>query len=101
MDEVFLAGRILFVILFVFSGLGHFQRHRMLVEYTRQAKVAFPELAVPATGLMIVAGGLGVGLGVWGDLAALLLVAFLVPVAFVMHRFWGADEQTQMMQMPH
>lgn len=101
MDEVLLAGRILFVILFIFSGFGHFQRHRMMVEYTRQAKVPFPELAVPLTGLMIVLGGLGVLLGVWGDLASLLLVAFLIPVAFTMHRFWGVDAQTQMMQMPH
>lgn len=101
MDEVLLAGRILFVILFIFSGFGHFQRHRMMVEYTRQARVPFPELAVPLTGLMIVLGGLGVLFGVWGDLASLLLVAFLIPVAFTMHRFWGVDAQTQMMQMPH
>ena len=101
MDEVLLVGRILFAILFVFSGLGHFQRHRMMVEYARQAKVPFAELAVPTTGLMIVVGGLGVAFGVWGDLAALLLVVFLIPTAFFMHRFWGVDAQTQMMQMPH
>lgn len=101
MDEVLLAGRILFVILFVFSGLGHFLQHRMMVEYTRQARVPLAELAVPGTGVMIVAGGLGVALGVWGDLASLLLVAFLLPVAFTMHRFWGVDAQTRMMQMPH
>ncbi len=101
MDEVLLVGRILFAILFVFSGLGHFQRHRMMVEYARQAKVPFAELASPVTGLMIVVGGLGVACGVWGDLAALLLVAFLIPTAFFMHRFWGVDAQTQMMQMPH
>ncbi len=101
MDEVLLVGRVLFAILFVFSGVGHFQRHRMMVEYARQAKVPFPEVASPATGLMIVVGGLGVVFGVWGDLAALLLVVFLVPTAFFMHRFWGVDSQTQMMQMPH
>jgi putative oxidoreductase len=101
MDEALLAGRILFCILFLFSGIGHFQRHRMMVEYTRQARVPLAEFAVPASGVMIVLGGLGVLLGVWGDLASLLLVAFLLPVAFTMHRFWGVDAQTQMMQMPH
>jgi len=101
MDEVQLIGRILFAALFVFSGLGHFQRHQMMAEYTRQAKVPLPGLAVAVTGAMILAGGLGVAVGVWGDLAALLLVVFLVPTAFAMHRFWGVDEQTQMMQMPH
>lgn len=75
MDEVLLAGRIVFAAFFVYSGFGHFQRHKMMVEYTRQAKVPLPELAVPVTGLLLVAGGLGVGLGVWGDLAALLIAA--------------------------
>lgn len=101
MDEVLLAGRIVFAALFVFSGFGHFQRYKMMVEYTRQAKVPLPELAVPVTGLLLVAGGLGVGLGVWGDLAALLLAGNLVPIAFFMHRFWGVDAQTAQMQMPH
>jgi uncharacterized membrane protein YphA (DoxX/SURF4 family) len=101
MDEVLLVGRILFAILFVFSGFGHFQQHRMMVGYARQNKVPLAELMVPLTGLMIVVGGLGVALGAWGDLAALLLVAFLAPTAFLMHRFWGVDAETQMMQMPH
>jgi uncharacterized membrane protein YphA (DoxX/SURF4 family) len=73
----------------------------MMVGYARQNKVPLAELMVPLTGLMIVVGGLGVALGAWGDLAALLLVAFLAPTAFLMHRFWGVDAETQMMQMPH
>lgn len=101
MDEVLLTGRILFAVLFVFSGLGHFQRYKMMAEYTRQAKVPFPELAVLGTGVVLAAGGLGVGLGAWGDLAALLVAGCLVPFAFLMHRFWGVDQQTAMMQMPH
>ncbi len=101
MGELLLTGRILFVILFVLSGLMHFLRFPMMVPYARAAKVPFPEVAVLGTGAMIVVGGLGVGLGVWGDLAAALLAGFLVPTAFLMHRFWGVDEQTAMAQMPH
>lgn len=101
MDWVFLAGRILFVLLFVLSGVGHWTRRAMMVPYTKQAGVPFAELMVPLTGVMLVAGGIGVGFGIWGDLAALLLVAFLVPTAFLMHRFWGVDAQTAMMQQPH
>lgn len=101
MDELFLAGRILFALLFVFSGFGHFQRHQMMVEYSRHSNVPLPGIAVPLTGAMIIAGGLGVALGVWADLASLLIVAFLIPVALFMHRFWGVDAQTAQMQMPH
>jgi putative oxidoreductase len=101
-DELLLVGRILFAVLFVFSGIGgHFQQHRMLVEYARQAKVPLAGPAVAVSGAMIVAGGLGVALGVWADLASLLIVAFLIPVALFMHRFWGVDPQTAQMQMPH
>lgn len=31
-------------------------------------------------------------LGAWADLGALLLAAFLVPTALLMHRFWGLDD---------
>ncbi len=101
MDWVFLAGRILFVPIFVLSGFAHFSMREMMVGYSRQNKVPLPELLVPLTGVMILVGGLGVALGVWGDLAALLLVAFLIPTAFLMHRFWGVDKETAMMQQPH
>ncbi len=101
MCELLLTGRILFVVLFIFSGVGHFTRFEMMVPYTRQAKVPFPEAAVLITGVMLLAGGAGVGLGVWGDLASALVAAFLIPTAFLMHRFWGVDAETAQMQMPH
>ena len=57
---------------------------------------------VPLSGIMAVAGALSVMLGVWADLGALLLVAFLLPVAFFMHAFWReTDEQTKSNQMAH
>jgi putative oxidoreductase len=40
---------------------------------------------------MIVVGGLLVALGIWADLGALLIVAFLVPTAYFMHRHWDID----------
>jgi putative oxidoreductase len=41
-------------------------------------------------------------LGLWADLGALLLIAFLLPVAFFMHAFWReTDEQTKSDQMAH
>lgn len=101
MGELLLAGRLLFAILFISAGIMHFLRLPLYVPYTRAAKVPFPEAAVLGTGAMILAGGLGVGMGVWGDLAAALIAGFLIPVALLMHRFWGVDEQTALMQMPH
>jgi uncharacterized membrane protein YphA (DoxX/SURF4 family) len=43
-----------------------------------------------------VAGGLSVAFGVWADLGALLIAAFLVAITPIMHAFW--KEQDEMMK---
>jgi uncharacterized membrane protein YphA (DoxX/SURF4 family) len=103
MDVVFVVGRVLFVLAFLFSGSTiHLLQARQGIEYARMYRVPAPELLVPLSGLMAVLGGLSVALGIWGDLGALLLVAFLLPVAFFMHAFWReTDEQTKANQMAH
>jgi putative oxidoreductase len=51
---------------------------------------------------MAVVGGVMVILGLWGDLGALLLVAFLVPVTCYMHGFWReTDPMQRVNQMTH
>ena len=42
---------------------------------------------------MLALGGALVALGLWADLGALILVVFLVPVAFVIHPFWRFEGQ--------
>jgi uncharacterized membrane protein YphA (DoxX/SURF4 family) len=96
MDWVLLVGRIGFAFLFVSSGLTvHLLQARQGIEYARMNRVPAPELLVPFSGLMAVAGGLSIALGIWADLGALLLVAFLVPVAFGMHAFWRNQDPMQ------
>lgn len=99
MDVVFLAGRALFALIFVMSGLtAHLRKEG--VEYARAYGAPAPELMVPLSGLAIVTGGLSVALGAWADLGALLLAAFLLPTAFYMHAFWKEeDQQMQQVQM--
>jgi len=92
MEGVLLAGRILFAAIFLISGVGHFTRYKMMVPYTKQAGVPFPEVAVLGTGVLILAGGIMVVLGAWADLGVLLLAGFLVPTSIVMHRFWGLQD---------
>jgi|ERR671919_3093898 uncharacterized membrane protein YphA (DoxX/SURF4 family) len=103
MDAVFLVGRIFFVLAFLFSGSTiHLLKARQGIEYARMYRVPAPEIAVPVSGVMAVLGGLSVALGVWGDLGALLLLAFLLPVAFYMHAFWKeTDPQQRANQMAH
>lgn len=99
MDVILLIGRILFVSVFVVSGATvHLLKWRDGVGYARMKNVPAPELLVPASGVMAVVGGLLVALGLWADLGALLLAAFIFPVAIGMHAFWKVDDPMERMQ---
>jgi putative oxidoreductase len=96
MDVVFLVARILFAAIFVFSGATiHLLQRRQGIEYARAYGVPMPQLGVPLTGAMAVIGGLMVALGVWGDLGALLIAAFLLLITPLMHAFWRETEEMQ------
>ena len=97
MDIIFIVGRILFALIFINSGFAHFAQREAMTGYAQFKKVPAAKLAVPITGLMILLGGLSVVLGFWVDLGALLLAAFLVVSAFMMHNFWTMDDATQKM----
>ena len=76
MDWVFLAGRIVFAVMFFNSGLvGHIIGRKGTAAYARQNRVPLPELSVVASGSMILVGSVLVALGAWGDLGALLIAA--------------------------
>ena len=97
MDIIFIVGRILFALIFINSGFAHFAQREAMTGYAQFKKVPAAKLAVLLTGLMILVGGLSVVLGFWADLGALLLAAFLVVSAFMMHNFWTMDDATQKM----
>jgi putative oxidoreductase len=103
LDVLFLIGRILLALLFIQSGATvHLLQRRGGIEYARGYGAPAPELTVPLTGVMAVAGGLMVALGLWGDLGALLLAAFLIPVTWYMHGFWReTDPMQRANQMAH
>jgi uncharacterized membrane protein YphA (DoxX/SURF4 family) len=92
MNVVYLLGRIILGGFFIMSGISHFQRAEMMAGYAASKGVPAAKLAVLATGVQLLAGGLLLLLGwqVW--LGALILVLFLVPTALIMHNFWTAQE---------
>lgn len=102
MDIVVLIGRVLFAVLFLSSALGHFTQTEAMAGYTRSRGVPMPEAAVLASGVLLGLGGLGVLLGIWADLAALLLALLLLPTTFLMHGFWKeTDAQARQGDMIH
>lgn len=94
--------RLLLSAVFILSGLNHFTQRQGLVAYARSGNAPAPEVMVPLTGLMLLLGGLSVLLGYQVQWGAWLLVLFLIPTAFIMHRFWGLDDpMTASNQMAH
>ena len=99
---ILLLGRVMFSVFFIMSGYNHLTKLGMMAQYAGSQGVPAPKLAVGVTGLMLVGGGLSILLGFEPRIGALLLVAFLVPTALLMHRFWGvADPMMAQNQMIH
>jgi len=91
-------GRVAFSLIFLLAPIGHFTTGA--VGYATQSGVPMASLLVPLSGLLALAGGLSIALGFRARIGAWLLVAFLVPVTFMMHAFWAIpDPMMRQIQM--
>ena len=86
-------GRTLFATIFLIAGPGHF--NDSAVQYAASQGVPMPEILVPVSGVLAMAGGICVLLGLWARLGAWLLVLFLVPVTLAMHDFWNVADPAE------
>jgi putative oxidoreductase len=95
---VVLLGRLFFVLLFLISAPDYFSQAG--IGFAASQGVPLASLAVPLSGLLALAGSLSILLGYRARLGAWLIVLFLVPVTFTMHKFWGVTDPTMaQMQM--
>jgi len=92
-----LAGRAIFGGYFLYNGINHFLNRKMLVDYARSKGVPSPELAVSASGLLILAGGASILTGIQPKIGAALISTFLLGVSPRMHAFWNEDDAQQRM----
>jgi uncharacterized membrane protein YphA (DoxX/SURF4 family) len=92
MAGLFLLGRLLFGGYFVYSGFNHFVSTAMMAQYAGAKGVPSPEIAVLATGVLMLAGGTMILLGLWPHVGALCIVVFLAGVTPIMHNFWTASD---------
>ena len=83
---VVLLGRVLYVLIFLMGGAGHFSKQS--VSYAASQGVPLASVLVPLSGVLALAGGLSVLLGYRAKIGAWLIALFLVPVTLMMHKFW-------------
>ena len=98
MKTVFLLGRIIFGGFFLYSGLHHFQEKKQLAQYTAAKNVPMPELAVTASGALLMLGGASILLGVKPKIGSLAIMSFLAGVTPVMHDFWKSEDAASRQQ---
>jgi putative oxidoreductase len=98
MKYFLLLGRILFSLIFIFSGVHHFSP--AIIDYASSQGVPMATFLVPLSGIIAILGGLSIALGFKAKWGAWLIIIFLVPVTFSMHKFWTiTDPQASMVQM--
>ncbi len=93
MRYLVLAGRILFVLIFIFAAPRHFSHEG--IQHAADLGTPLAGVLVPLSGVMAILGGLSVAIGYKARWGAWLLVGFLVPVTLVMHSIWRLEDPAQ------
>ena len=95
---IVLLGRLLFAAIFLTAGANHFSKQAF--GYAASQGVPLASILVPISGIVAIAGGLSILLGYRAKIGAWLIALFLIPVTFMMHKFWAvADPMMAQLQM--
>ncbi len=94
-DVIFLIGRIIFGLYFLSQSANHFMNMQGMTAYAASKGVPMPNLAVAFTGLLLLMGAVTIGTGFQPMIGVAALVLFLIPVSFIMHRFWAISDPQQ------
>lgn len=86
MKFLVLFGRLLYSLIFLLSSFNHFSSST--IEYAAGHGVPMASILVPVSGIIAFIGALSIIVGYKAKWGAWLIVAFLIPVTFMMHNFW-------------
>ena len=91
----FLLGRVVFGGYFISAGVNHFKEREHMKQYAAAKGVPMPDVAVTATGAVLVLGGASILLGIKPKWGAAALIGFLAGVSPIMHNFWAIEDPQQ------
>ena len=84
--------RVMFSLIFIVGGLGHWFQHELMMSRLDQSPwvewvmlLGSPATLMHLSGVVFVIGGLTLALGVYTRITALALFVTLVPITFVIH----------------
>jgi uncharacterized membrane protein YphA (DoxX/SURF4 family) len=97
MRTAHLIGRLILGGFFIYNGINHLKKAKDMAPYAASKGVPKAELAVQATGAMMLLGGALLALGIKPKIGALMIAGFLAGVSPVMHNFWSVSDPNQRM----
>ncbi len=92
MKTVFVLGRLIFGGFFLYSGLHHFQEKKSMAQYAAAKNVPAPDVAITASGVLLLLGGASVLLGIKPKVGTLAIMGFLAGVSPMIHDFWKTED---------
>jgi uncharacterized membrane protein YphA (DoxX/SURF4 family) len=92
MEIAFLIGRIIVGVYYLYSASHHFLQLNTLSGHAQSLGVPAPKLAVLASGVLLLIGGLSILAGFQPIVGVIALVLFYLPVTFMMHPFWKVQD---------
>jgi putative oxidoreductase len=99
MGTIFIIGRTIFGLYWLYNAYNHFVNHRNMTGYAASKGVPVAGTAVLGSGLLLLIGGLSVLFNVREKIGLIALVIFLIPTTLMMHNFWKeTDPQMRAMQ---
>lgn len=91
MNYIVLLGRILFTAIFIKASVLHFSR--ATISYAVAHGIPAAGFFIPLLGIIGLAGGLSVLLGYRARYGAWLLILFLLPITFMLHKFCNFHDE--------
>lgn len=91
-DLVALIGRVLVVILFLFSGWGKFSGLEGTAGYIASKNLPMPMVLAVASGVVELAASILVTIGYKARWAALVLAIFTILAALLFHNYWTFED---------
>lgn len=87
-----LLGRLIFGGYFLYNGINHFLNKQDMSGYAQAKGVPKPDIAVQASGALMILGGLSLLTGYKPKVGAALIATFLTGVTPSMHTFWKEQD---------
>ena len=88
------SGRVLLSLIFLMSGIGKITGFAGQAAYAAKSGVPLAEVAIAVSIVAEIGGALMIILGWKARIGAAILFAWMIPVNFYMHAFWGMTDPT-------